>query len=417
MPTPSVPAPDNFDHAGPSAAIDPRRRLDFLDMGPADAERLRGMLGSFRRWADEFVEDFYRHLLSFDETARFLQSPGTVAWLKQVQRDHFESMLEARWDDDYFTRRQKVGLVHAEIGLEPQYFLGAYNQYVQYSFERLSEEHPADGDAFKGRAQSLLKAVLFDIGLTLDAYFAHSTRNLRQALDMYWRANAELRRFAQLTSHDLKTPLATVANLCDEALDEFGEQMPAAARELVAAAKDRTFRMSRMIDELLASAVVLRDEGAEATVSVQEAWDEAVGSLLARLSEREIEIAVEGRLPRVRGKKVLLREVFSNLLSNAVKFIDRRPGRVVLRSHLQEGTCELVIADNGPGVPTEEVDDVFLPFRRLSMHKDRPGSGLGLYFARNLVMEQGGRIWLTSDPPHGSEVHIELRLAEPAKSA
>lgn len=414
MPAPFDRTPNDVDHAEPSAAIDPRRRLDFLDMGPADAERLRAMLDGFRRWADEFVEDFYRHLLSFEETARFLQTPGTVAWLKQVQRDHFESMLEARWDDDYFARRQKVGLVHAGIGLEPQYFLGAYNQYLQYSLERLADEQAADIDSFKRRAQSLVKAMLFDVGLTLDAYFAQSTRNLRHALDMYWRANAELRRFAQLTSHDLKTPLATVANLCDEALDEFGEQMPKEAKELIEAARDRTFRMSRMIDELLASAVAVA-EGEEA-FAVQEAWEAAVSSLLPILSERCIAVEVRGSLPWVRGKKTLLREVFANILSNAAKFIDRRPGRVALRSETGEQTCELVIADNGPGIPKEEIDDLFLPFRRLSMHKDRPGSGLGLYFARTLVLEQGGRIWLSSDPPNGTEVHIELQLAEPAKS-
>ena len=68
---------------------------------------------------------------------------------------------------------------------------------------------------------------------------------------MVFRTNRELRQFAQLTSHDLKTPLATVVNLCDEALDEFGDDMPPQAAKLVAAAKERTFRMSRMIDEFL----------------------------------------------------------------------------------------------------------------------------------------------------------------------
>ncbi len=68
---------------------------------------------------------------------------------------------------------------------------------------------------------------------------------------MYWKANIELRQFAHLASHDLKTPLATVANFCDEAIDEFGGQMPDEAKALIESARQRTFRMSRMIDELL----------------------------------------------------------------------------------------------------------------------------------------------------------------------
>lgn len=403
--------PDNIESADLTSPVDPRRRLDFLAMGPEDAERLQDMLGDFRHWADDFVEVFYRHLLSFDDTARFLQSPETVRWLKQAQREHFESMLAARWDDEYIERRHKVGLAHAEIGLEPQYFLGAYNQYVQYSFERLAQEHAGDVEAYKNQVLSLLKAIFFDVGLTLDAYFARSTRNLRQALDMYWRANAELRQFAQLTSHDLKTPLATVANLCDEALDEFGDQMPEPARQLVAAAKDRTFRMSRMIDELLASAVALEAENADEAFSSLDAWNEALETFRPILAQRGIETAVVGTLPRVRGSKPLLREVFSNLLSNAVKFIDRRPGRVTLRAEVKGERCEFVIADNGPGIPAEELPRVFSPFRRLAAHRNVPGSGLGLYFAKNLVMQQGGRIWVTSEPGCGSEFHIELHLA------
>lgn len=390
---------------------DADRRLEFLRLGAADAEALRGMLPEFHRWADDFVEVFYRHLLSFDETARFLQSAEKIRWLKRAQRDHFESMLAADWNDNYISQRHQVGAAHAEIGLQPQFFLGAYNEYVQYSFDRLAEENADDLGRFKSQVLSLLKAIFFDIGLTLDAYFAQSTRNLRQALDMYWRANAELRQFAQLTSHDLKTPLATVANLCDEALDEFGGQMPTGASELITAARERTFRMSRMIDELLATAVSLGDGAADEQVSVQEALDEALETYGDLLVERGIELQVRGPLPVVRGHKPHLREVFNNLLSNAVKFIDRRPGSLVISAIVARGTCELIVADNGPGIPVEDIDRIFVPFRRLAMHKSRPGSGLGLYFTKNLVMQLGGRIWLKSERGRGSEFHIELRLA------
>lgn len=404
-------SPEDFDSTEAAVLSDAKRRLVFLDMGADDAERLRRMLGEFHDWADDFVEVFYRHLFSFDDTARFLRSPDTVTWLKRVQREHFESMLAARWDDDYIARRHMVGLAHAEIGLEPQYFLGAYNQYVQYSLQRLAEGHASDVETYKNDVLSLLKAIFFDIGLTLDAYFARSTRNLRQALDMYWRANAELRQFAQLTSHDLKTPLATVANLCEEALDEFGAQMPEEARQLVAAAKDRTFRMSRMIDELLASAVALQTDDADEAFLSLDAWNEAVETFRPLLTKRGIEVKIDGRLPRVRGSKVLLREVFSNLISNAAKFIDRRPGSITVRAELKGERCELVVADNGPGIPKEDLPHIFIPFRRLATHEDLPGSGLGLYFTKNLVMQQGGRIWVTSDLGRGSEFHIDLRLA------
>jgi signal transduction histidine kinase len=396
--------------AQPPGTVDPRRRLAFLDMSEDDAARLRDMASDFQRWADEFVEAFYEHLFAFDETKKFLKDPARVEWLKRAQREHFRSMLEARWDDDYFGRRYKVGHTHAEVGIEPLYFLGSYNQYVQYSFERLAERHGGDIRAFKADVLSLLKAIFLDIGLTLDAYFAQSTHNLRHALDMFWKANADLRQFAQLTSHDLKTPLATVANLCDEAIDEFGDQMPEEARELVQAAKARTFRMSRMIDELLASAVAVEGDSMNGPVSSHEALDEALEILRPVLERRGVKVSVAGALPQVWGNKLRLREVFANLITNAVKFIHRAPAEVTIDARREGDRCEIVVADNGPGIPADELDRIFVPFRRLAMHRDLPGSGLGLYFTRNLVTQQEGRIWATSEPGKGSQFHIDLRL-------
>ena len=403
--------PAHGDLAASIEKVDPQRRLAFLEMDEADAERLRGMAADFRERADEFVEIFYQHLFAFESTAKFLQSPETVARLKGMQRRHLESMLEADWNDAYFEQRRLVGHVHAEVGIESQYFLGAYNKYLQYSFARLAERRPSDVEGFRADAVSLLKAVLLDIGLTLDAYFVQSTINLRQALDMFWRANAELRQFAQLTSHDLKTPLATVANLCDEALDEFGDQMPEPAKELIAAARNRTYRMSKSIDELLASALPDANEPSQ-TVSSQEALDEALDTTKPVLAASSIEVAVHGPLPLVRGNKIRLREAFANILSNAAKFIDRRPGKVTIDAQERDGQCVIRFADNGPGIPREELDRLFGPFRRLPRHRDRPGSGLGLYFTRNLIVQQGGRIWAESTLGQGSTFCIQLPRAE-----
>lgn len=400
--------------AGSAAASDklsPQRRLEFLQMGEADAERLRGMAADFHDRAEEFVEVFYQHLFAFENTAKFLQSPETVARLKQMQRRHLESMLEADWDDAYFEQRRQVGHVHAEVGIEPQFFLGAYNQYLQCSLARLAEKHSHDVAAYEADAVSLLKAVLLDIGLTLEAYFAQSTVNLRQALDMFWKANAELRQFAQLTSHDLKTPLATVANLCDEALDEFGGQMPEAARQLIAAARDRTFRMSRSIDELLASTLPDGNEPCQ-PVSSQEALADALETARPLLEASDVEVSIVGELPLVLGNKTRLREAFANILSNAAKFIDRRPGKLTIEAKDREGQCVIAFADNGPGIPAEELNRLFGPFRRLARHRDRPGSGLGLYFTKSLIVQQGGKIWVESTVGQGSTFCIQLKCAQ-----
>ena len=103
--------------------------------------------------------------------------------------------------------------------------------------------------------------------------------------------------------------------------------------------------------------------------------------------------------------------MFYNLLSNAAKFVDGRSGRMEIATDLSDGRCIVSVQDNGPGIPAEELERIFVPFHRLPMHRDRPGSGLGLYFAKKLVEQQGGRIWAQSEPGEGSCFFVQLNRA------
>ena len=410
-----------FSSQPPSAQLAPAiesmslaRRLAFLQLNDEDSARLRSLAGLLERCADQFVETFYAHLFAFPETAAFLQDQELVERLKVSQRKHFDSMLAADWNEQYVARRNQVGHTHADIGIHPDVFLGAYNQYVQHCMRQLMSGIDPPEQARLERLASVFKAIFLDIGLTLDAYFARSTESLRQALDMLWKANVELKQFAQLASHDLKTPLATVANLCDEALDEFGSQIPDEARRLVEAARQRTFRMSRMIDELLQFST--SPEGAETNseISSREALMEALDRLRPGLEGKKVTLSVAEKLPEVWGNKVRLREAFYNLLSNAVKFLDKQPAQVRVDVEVRPKECIFSIVDNGPGIPAEELDRIFVPFRRLAAHRELPGSGLGLYFAKNMIEHQGGKIWAESEVGRGSRFCILLKRSPAA---
>jgi signal transduction histidine kinase len=401
------------DHSGPDKLAE---RLAYLKLDATDQDRLRELAPTFAGFSTELVEAFYRHLFSLPESARFLTDPKLVERLKQAQLEHFVSLLQADWNSDYVERRRRVGQTHAGVGIDPELFLGAYSQYLQQSFHRYLT---ADGAAMPPEIEgllSLLKVVFLDLGLTLEAYFTRATQTMQQALDMYWKANIELRQFAHLASHDLKTPLATVANFCDEALDEFGEQMPGEAKQLIESARTRTFRMSTMIDELLSTVTSFDLSNQLQETSSQTAFNEAVDRLRPAIQAKQIELEAPKSMPIVWGDAVRLRESFYNLISNAVKYIERIPGHIKVAVRPHADGFEFVFRDDGPGIPREDLELIFAPFRRSTKHRSRPGSGLGLYFTKTMIEHQEGRVWAESEPGVGSSFHIVLR-APPAGDA
>ena len=328
--------------------------------------------------------------------------------LKQAQKRYFESLLRARLDADYVVDRQRIGQVHADVGLEPPWFLGAYNQYLQYAFRQFAAHCGGDLGCYVEGTLALLKLLLLDMGLALDPYFARSTEHLRTALRLLAQSNAELKEFAHLASHDLKTPLATVANLCEEFLDEFGPQVPAEGRGLIEAARSKTLKLGRMIDELLEISEAGTQTNQRVPVATRPLLDEVLERLRPEIEGRSIQISVPDHLPEVHAHPGRLREVFYHVLSNAVKFLDKEAGTIRLGVEAANGEHIFCISDNGPGIAEADLPQIFAPFRRLPQHRNKPGSGLGLYFVKTFVEEQGGRVWVESRVGEGTQFYIAL---------
>jgi len=410
------------DHSGnrppgphPSEEIPPSevlaRRRAFLEISDADVERVRGLAGLFDSFLDGYIEQLYAHLVAHHPvTASFLTDPTLVPCLKQAQKRYFESLLRARLDADYVIDRQRIGQFQADFGLEPPWFLGAYNQYLQYAihFRQFAAHCGGDLACYVEGALALLKLLLLDMGLALDPYVARSTEHLRTALRRLAQSNAELKEFAHLASHDLKTPLATVAILCEEFLDEFGPQVPAEGRGLIEAARSKTLKLGRMIDELLEISEAGTQTNQRVPVAMRPLVDEVLERLRPEIEGRSIQISVPDHLPEIYAHPGRLREVFYHVLSNAVKFLDKEAGTIRLGVEAANGEYIFCISDNGPGIAEADLPQIFAPFRRLPQHRNKPGSGLGLYFVKTFVEEQGGRVWVESRVGEGTQFYIAM---------
>lgn len=108
-----------------------------------------------------------------------------------------------------------------------------------------------------------------------------------------------------------------------------------------------------------------------------------------------------------------LKQVIINLLTNAVKYTDEGDTVLVL-ANSRADEIELIVEDHGPGIPAEELDSVFVPFRQVrNRHTaSTDGFGLGLPLSKTLVEKNGGSLRLESDQGKGTKVHILLPAAD-----
>src|SRR5260370_266486 len=194
-----------------------RRRQEFLGLTETDAANVRRLREAFARHAQEFAERFYDHLMTDPHTRAFVRDPETLKRLKGLQADYFGQLLQGVYDEAYFEGRLRVGAAHHRIGLEPVWYLGAYNQYVQLTFPLFFQAFGGDVDQVLPLLLSLVKVIFLDVGLALDTYFQEATAQLRrrneelqQALGLYWQSQRREQQLHKMASHEIRGGLAAV---------------------------------------------------------------------------------------------------------------------------------------------------------------------------------------------------------------
>jgi rsbT co-antagonist protein RsbR len=145
-------------------------RKAFLQFGPEDEQALKELEPLARKYAEPVIEEFYAHLLSFDETKAFFEDPKTLDRVKRLQKEYFLRLTEGDYGADYVANRLKIGAAHERVGLAPKLYLGMYAFYLRLVANRLLDAFPADPRKAFGRFLSLLKVVFLDIGLAVDTY-------------------------------------------------------------------------------------------------------------------------------------------------------------------------------------------------------------------------------------------------------
>lgn len=225
-------------------------------------------------------------------------------------------------------------------------------------------------------------------------------KQLEEQAQSLLRANDRLSAFTYAVSHDLKAPLRGIAICAGWLEEELAGGLSPSAAENLEFIKQRTQRLTSMIN----GALEFAQAGQHAAPPDRVDTEAMVNELVYEFHLREgVELfEVESPLPVVSFNGSELARVFQNLLSNAVRFAAGE-GRVTSIRAVDLGpVIRFEVSDQGPGIAPRHHDRVFELFNTLQPRDDVESSGVGLSICRTIVERWGGQIGVDSDGKNGS---------------
>jgi signal transduction histidine kinase len=233
-----------------------------------------------------------------------------------------------------------------------------------------------------------------------------------QELEMASRHKSD---FLATMSHELRTPLNAIIGFSEVLREQMFGELNERQLAYVTDVHEAGEHLLSLINDVLDLAKV--EAGRMDLELSQVALPEVLRSAVSMHSERASRIGIELNLVTQPENIVLaaderrVRQIVFNLLSNAVKFTPAG-GRVDISARLEDGHAEVTVADTGRGIAAADLEAIFEEFEQATAGKQAEGTGLGLPLSRKLVELHGGRLWVESEPGHGSTFRFTLPVRQ-----
>ena len=223
--------------------------------------------------------------------------------------------------------------------------------------------------------------------------------------------------FVANASHELRTPLATVIGYA-ETLTDDAELAPEVRGKFARTIGDEARRMLRLIEDLMSLSRIQADRFVEPAemVDLGEILQTAVAnaSALSAIGKCDFAVEVAPDLPRIRGDRGQLVQVFDNLLGNAARYgCDESSSAIEVRASAAGSYVTITVTDHGPGIPREHIPRLTERFYRVDEARSRAtgGTGLGLAIVKHIVERHRGSLAIRSDMGVGTNVTVQLPIS------
>ncbi len=221
-------------------------------------------------------------------------------------------------------------------------------------------------------------------------------------------ANKELREFAFVVSHDLKTPLRGVHSLARWLAKDYGSQFDQKGQEAMDLLVTRVTRMNDLIEGILQYSRV----GSVLETRVKIDLAQLIAEVIDSVNPPEsIEIVVVDAMPEIYAERTRFVQLFQNLISNAVRYMDKPQGRIEIGCSDEAESWQFHVRDNGRGIEASEHQRIFELFETVELGDEVKGTGIGLAIVSKIISKYHGQLWLESEPGIGTTFYVSLPRA------
>ena len=281
------------------------------------------------------------------------------------------------------------------------------------------------------------KAEIEEWSVTLEKKVEERTKELKQAkeqteklVEKLRKANEEIKSFAHIVSHDLRSPLVNLKGFSHELREAAGEikrilkeasprladnhrlRVEALLKDDVPEALDfidvSTSAMERLISHILTLSRIGNRTLSPVEINTNEFVKNKLKMYQYQIENKKVRVTVK-ELPVVVADESALDQIFGNIITNAINYLDpERPGEIEISGEPWEDAVLFRVKDNGRGIAEEDKHKVFEFFRRGKHANTVPGEGMGLPYVKALLERHRGEIWFESKEGIGTTFYFTL---------
>ncbi|MCG3254182.1 MAG: hypothetical protein KAX09_10040, partial [Candidatus Heimdallarchaeota archaeon] len=226
--------------------------------------------------------------------------------------------------------------------------------------------------------------------------------------ELVFERTQELEAFSYSVSHDLRTPLRSIAGFSKALKDDFSNQLDEKGIDYLSRIINSTNRMNEIIRDMLELAQISRSDFIYEHVNLSKIITEIMNNLSQLYQEQDIVFDIQGNIYAKCDAK-LIRIALENLLSNAFKF-SKEKTEISVSFGVEEldDTRIFFVKDQGVGFDMKYYDKLFGLFQRLHSNDDFEGTGIGLIIVKRIIDRHKGEVWAESKVDKGATFYFTL---------